>query len=158
MHRIFLSLVCLTFFCAILTAGDAALDRATLRGVAAVNVVIDQLDPKLEQAGLTKEVLRSRIADKLRLANIMVDTNSNVFVGLRVDGMIPKRGSDALCFALGFYQPVILSRDAKIRTATLTWDVRSMLVVAPKPMVQSALNTIEQLTDQFVSAYRSVNQ
>jgi hypothetical protein len=157
MHRIILFLGFLSFFCAILTAGDAALDRATLRGVSGINVVIDQLDPQLEQAGLTKEVLRNRIVDKLRIANIMVDTNSNVFLGLRVDGMLPKKGPDALCFALGFYQPVILSRDAKIRTATLTWDVRTVLMVAPKPMVQSALNTIEQLTDQFVSAYRSVN-
>ena len=51
-----------------------------------------------------------------------------------------------------------LSRDQKIRTATETWDVRTMLLVPPKGIVpQAAEDAVDQITDQFVTAFRSVN-
>ena len=35
--------------------------------------------------------------------------------------------------------------------------VSTMLVVAPRPMVDATLNTAEQLADQFINAYQSAN-
>lgn len=159
MHRTILLLTLLAVFGTGLSAGDAALDRATLRGLKAFNIVIDPLDPQLQSAGLSADVLRSRIDTRLRHAGIALDTNAIEFVGLRIDSMLsPKKGPDSLFFSLAFYQPVLLSRDQKVRTATQTWDVHMMLVVPPKTMVQSALETVDQIVDQFVAAYRSVNQ
>ena len=152
--------VLLTLFLAapaVLPGGDATLDRATLRGVKTVNVVIDRLSPELETRGVTQKALRSRIEERLRSAGIAVDPKAVEFVGLRIDSMFSRKGPYSLCFSMSFYQPVVLARDAKIRTATQTWDVNTMLVVQPKPLVQSSLNTADQLTDQFVTAYRSVN-
>lgn len=159
MHRTLLLVFLLAVFGAGLSAGDATLDRATLRGLKAFNIVIDPLDPQLEKAGLSADALRSRIDTRLRHAGIALDTNAIEFVGLRVDSMLlAKKGPDGLCFSLGFYQPVLLSRDQKIRTATLTWDVHMMLMVPPRGMVQSALDAVDQIADKFVAAYRSVNQ
>jgi hypothetical protein len=159
MHRTLLLVVLPAVFHTGLNAGDAALDRATLRGLKAFNIVVDPLDPQLEKAGLSADALRSRLDTRLRHAGIALDTNAIEFVGLRIDSMLlPKKGPDSLCLSLAFYQPVILSRDQKIRTATQTWDVRMMQVVAPKSMVQSALDTVDQIADKFVAAYRSVNQ
>jgi hypothetical protein len=158
MHRTILLVALLAVFCAGLGAGDATLDRATLRGLKAFNIVIDPLDPQLEKAGLSADTLRSRLDTRLRHAGIPLDNNAIEFVGLRIDSMLlPKKGPDALCFSLAFYQPVALSRDQKIRTATQTWDVHKMLVIPPKSLVDSALDTLDQIADQFVAAYHSVN-
>jgi len=158
MYRTILLVALAAVFGAGLQAGDATLDRATLRGLKAFNIVVDPLDPQLEKAGLSADMLRSRLDTRLRHAGIALDTNAIEFVGLRVDSMLlPKKGPDALCFSLAFYQPVVLSRDAKIRTATQTWDIRTMVLAAPKSMVQSALDTIDQIADQFVAAYHSAN-
>jgi len=158
MHRTILLLALLTVFCGGLSAGDGNLDRATLRGLKALNIVIDPLDQQLEKAGLSADTLKARIDTRLRHAGIPIDNNAIQFVGLRIDSaMLPKKGPYGLCFLLAFYQPVILSRDQKIRTATQTWDVHTMLVVMPKSMVDAALDTVDQITDQFVTAYRSVN-
>ena len=157
MHRTILLVALISVLGAGLRAGDATLDRATLRGLKAFNIVIDPLDPQLEKAGLSADSLRSRIDTRLRHAGIQLDNNAIEFVGLRIDSMFTKKGPNGLCFSLAFYQPVALARDQKIRTATQTWDVHSMLLVPPKMMVQAAQDAVDQLADQFVNAYRSVN-
>ena len=157
MYRTFLFVATIVLFRTGLTAGDASLDRATLRGLKAFNIVIDPLDPQLEKAGLSADGIRSRIDTRLRHAGIALDNNAIEFVGLHIDSMFSKKGPNGLCFSLGFYQPVVLARDAKIRTATETWDVRSMVLVPPKSMVQTAQDAVDQLADQFVTAFRSVN-
>jgi len=158
MHRTILLVASLTILATGLGAGDATLDRATLRGLKAFNIVIDPLDPQLEHAGLSADALRSRIDTRLRHAGIALDNNAIEFVGLRVDSMFTKKGPNALCFSLAFYQPVALARDAKIRTATETWDIHTMLLVPPKSMVDAAQDAIDQLADKFIAAYHSVNQ
>jgi len=140
-----------------LWAGDSALDRGTLRGVRAINVVIDPLGTQLEGNGLSRDMLRARIEARLQQAGIAVDPKAVEFLGLRVDSVLARKGPQGLCLSLGFYQRVVLARDQSIRTATQTWDVSTMLLVAPKPMMEAALNTAEQLADQFVIAYQSAN-
>jgi hypothetical protein len=153
MHRWAFVLMALS----LLRGGDGPLDRATLRGVKAMNVVIDRLDPDLEKNGLTQDALRSRVEERLRKAGLLIDPKALEFVGLRVSSFLAKRGPDSLSFSLAFYQPVVLVRDQKVRTASQTWEVETILMVAPKPMVQSALQTVDQLADQFVSAYQAAN-
>jgi len=157
MHRTIRLIVCAASFGVLLNAGDAALDRATLRGLKAFNIVIDPLDPQLEKAGLSADALRSRIDTRLRHAGVPLDNNAIEFVGLRIDAMLLKKGPASLCFSLAFYQPVALARDPKIRTATQTWDVHRMQVVPLKSMVQAAQDAVDDVTDLFVAAYRSVN-
>jgi hypothetical protein len=140
-----------------LRAGDAPLDRATLRGVKALNVIVDPLPAELKETGVSQQMLRSRISERLRQAGITVDSEATEFLGLRLDATPIRKGPYSLCFALGFYQRVLLARDQTIKTATQTWDVNTMLVVAPKPLADAALHTAEQLTDQFINAYHFVN-
>ena len=157
MHRTPLLFALLAFLGASLSAGDGSLDRATLRGLKAFNIVVDPLDPQLEKAGLSADAIRTRIDTRLRHAGIALDSNAIEFVGLHIDAAFIKKGPDTLSFLLGFYQPVALSRDPKIRTATQTWDVHAMILVPPKSLEDSAQDAIDKLTDQFVNAFRSVN-
>lgn len=138
-------------------AGDAALDRATLRGITAVNVVVDKLDPQLQTAGITAEAVRARIEDKLRAAGIVVDSSRPEFLAVRMIGVRENRGPFALAVTEGLYQQVTLGRDPKTRTATQTWEVQTILMAQPKQLYRAAMDSIDELTNGFVAAYRSVN-
>src|ERR1700694_766997 len=109
-------------------AGDAVLDRATLRGVKAVNVVIDPVAPEIEKEGATTNGLRTRLEERLRDAGVQVDPASNEFVALRLTSVrgargpcvMPARTPFAIAVTIGLSQPVTLVRDPKVKTATQT--------------------------------------
>src|SRR5258708_6343024 len=111
-------------------AGDAVLDRATLRGLMAVNVVIDPVAPEIEREGATANGLRTRLEERLRDGGIQIDTASNEFVALRLTSVRAARsragfsqGPFAIAVTVGLYQPVMLARDHNVKTATQTWEV-----------------------------------
>jgi hypothetical protein len=139
-------------------AGDAALDRATLKGLTAVNVVVDKIDAQLEGAGVTAEAVRSRLEDRLRAADINVDASKPEFVAIRMTGVRANRGPFAVAVTIGAYQPVTLVRDRNVRTATQTWEVETVLLAEPKQLYRAAMDTIDELTTGFVNAYRSANK
>jgi hypothetical protein len=139
-------------------AGDSTLDRATLRGLKAVNIVIDRLDPVLEDAGLTPSVLESRVGARLEKAGITVDRTAVEFLGLRIMQVRGKHGPLSLCLGLGLYQPVVLVRDKDIKTATQTWEVDTVLMAAPKSLRDAALSSVDELADGFAAAWHSVNE
>lgn len=138
-------------------AGDSALDRATLHGLKAINIIVDPLDPEVERDGLSATALRIRIEDRLRKADIPIDTNAREFLGLHVTAVHAKRMPVGMCLALALYQPVVLSRDNKIRTATGTWNVETVMMSGEKVLQGSANSSLEELVDEFIRAYRSVN-
>jgi hypothetical protein len=138
-------------------AGDAALDRATLRGVTAVHVVMDPVAPELERAGATANVLRSRLEERLRRAGVSIDPASTAFVALRLTSVRASRGPFAIAADIGLYQPVILSRDRNLRTATQTWEVETVILAEPKQVEEACTDSVDDLAGRFVTAYRSVN-
>jgi hypothetical protein len=138
-------------------AGDTTLDRATLRGLTAVNIVVDKLDPQLQGAGVTADSIRARLEDRLRAANIPIDPKRPEFVAIRLTGVRANRGPFAVAVTLGAYQPVVLGRDSKTRTATQTWEVETVLLAEPKQLYRATMDSIDELANGFVAAYRSVN-
>lgn len=138
-------------------AGDAPLDRATLRGLGSVGVVVDPLDPDLIKEGLTQDLLQKRIEGRLRDAGIVIGQSAPEFVGLRVLQVRAQRGPYALCLSVGVYQPVLLVRNKDVRTATETWAVDTVLMADPKVVSRETLNSVDELADRLVAAYRSAN-
>jgi hypothetical protein len=138
-------------------AGDAPLDRATLRGLGSVGVIIDPIDPDLVKEGLTQDLLQKRIEGRLRDAGIGVDPSAPEFVGLRVMQVRAQRGPYALCLSVGLYQPVLLVRNKDVKTSTETWAVETVLMADPKVVSREALNSADELADRLVAAYRSAN-
>lgn len=138
-------------------AGDAPLDRATLRGLKAVSVVMDRLDPELQKGGLTQVDLQSRLESRLKDAHIPIQESAAEFVALRVTAVRGGRGPYALSVTIGLYQPVLLSRDKTMRTATATWEVETILMADPKILRQASLETIDELAGRFAAAWRSAN-
>lgn len=138
-------------------AGDGPLDRATLRGLQAVGVVVDRLAPELEQAGLTQDALRSAVEARLQSAGIRVDPKAVEFLGVRLAAIRPRRAPYTLCIDLGLYQPVLLARDRDTRTATQTWEVDTILVAQPKLLFRESTKAAGGLADRFVKAWLSAN-
>ncbi len=145
-------------------AGDAPLDRATLRGLSAVNVVIDQVDPALQKEEITQGALQARVAERLRAAGIKVDEKAPDFIGLRVmhvrEGgwnLYPLSRPYALSLNLGAYQQVVLVRDAKVKTSTQTWEVETVLAAGAKAVYRACMNSVDELVDRFAAAWREAN-
>jgi hypothetical protein len=142
---------------AVFAAGDATLDRATLRGLKAVNVVIEPFHPELERQGLNAEQVQMQIETRLQDGGIAIDNSAREFLALRVLPARQKNGPYGIAVAVGLYQPVQLARDVKIKTATDTWGVESVSVVQPKLLSSSATRVIAKLVDAFIAAYWAVN-
>jgi len=138
-------------------AGDAALDRATLRGLKGVGVVIDTIDPELQKLGITRDTVLARLLARLQGDRIAIDPGALEFVGLRITGVHGSRGPFALSFTLSLYQPVLLSRDHDLRTSTQTWEVESVVMAEPKVLAAACGETADDLVDRFAAAFHSVN-
>jgi len=156
-----LSLALLVLSPATQGAGDTSLDRVTLRGLKALGVIVDPLDPQLDQEGLTAAGLARQLEARLRDGGITVDQSAVEFLGVHVLAARNKKGPFSqpygLCLRIGLYQPVTLNRDKEIKTATQTWEAETVLVAPPKALAQASAAELDQLADRFVSAWKSVN-
>jgi hypothetical protein len=143
-------------------AGDARLDRATLKGLIAVNVVIDPVADELQKEGATSSALLSRLEERLGRGGVKVDESSPEFVALRLTsvhtarGPLPGRIQFAVAATIGLYQPVLLVRDRNIRTATQTWEVETISLADTKQLYRACMDSVDELADRFISAWRSV--
>ena len=134
------------------------MDRATLRGLKAVKAVIDFSDGAvMQQSGLTVGKLASQIEQRLEKEGVPVDSGAHEFVGLRVTFAHARKTDYALGLTLGLYQNVSLVRDPTMKTMAETWSGDSILLVPPRMLGEALSNTVDQLVDQFIAAYRSAN-
>jgi hypothetical protein len=146
-------------------AGDSAMDRATLRGLKAVKVIVDPPSPEIERQGVDREQLRGSIERKLRDDGIKVDDNAIEFVGLSIASVAPgrrstlsiKKGPVSLTVGLGVYQIVTLNRDPTTKTVAETWGDQRIMSAVPKGLEQELSGAVDDLVEQFVKAYRTVN-
>ena len=138
-------------------AGDGTLDRATLQGIKSIAVVIDRVDPLLPKEGVTPEILQERLETKLRGAGITVDSAATEFVALQIAAVRAGRGPYAVSYTIGLYQPVVLRRDATVKTVTKTWEVETILMSDSKSLIHASMESVDDLAGRFVTAYRSVN-
>ena len=138
-------------------ASDALLDRATLRGALAFNVVIDPVAPELEKEGATADAIRTRLEYRLREDGIKIDTSARQFVALRLTSVKAARGPFAIAMTIGLYQPVTLVRDPKLKTTTQTWEVETVVLAEPKQAYRACMDSADELAKRFVTAYRAAN-
>jgi hypothetical protein len=143
--------------CATDGAGDTAVDRATLRGLKAVQVVIDPIHPELEKEGITRDALTTRIEQRLKSAGVPLNGEALEFLALKIVPARERRGPYCVSITLGVYQPVVLVRDSKVRTATDTWQVATLWVLQPKALYESTMSAVDELAGRFVEVYQAEN-
>jgi hypothetical protein len=139
-------------------AGDAAIDRATIKGLKAVGVVIDVIDPDVEKFGVTRDLVLTRLLTRLAKDRIKVDPGAAEFLGLHITAVRSGHGPFALSMSLGLYQPVLLSRNHEMRTSTETWEVESVLLADPKILIAACGESADDLIDRFGTAFHATNR
>ena len=133
------------------------MDRATMRGLKAVKVVVDAATPEMERIGLSQEHLRTDIEEKLRGAGINVNNDAQEFLGLGISTSPARKGPQPLSMDLALYQVVQLNRNKTTRTVAPTWSLQRVLLLPARQMGRIVPDAMDDLVSQFIQAYREVN-
>ena len=138
-------------------AGDTPRDRATLKGISAIQVGIEKIQPDAERDGLSRSQIQAGVESRLKQSGIKLDTSSpyllHVVVSTVRDLESPTYGFNV---AVAFHQGVSLPRHPKNLYLATTWSVSRVgtVGVARLPDVQSLV--IDQV-DKFITAYLEQN-
>jgi hypothetical protein len=146
----------------IASASDDKTDRATLKGIKSVCVIVEVSD-QASKSGVDKKALQGEIESRLHEAGIPTDPNATtcLFLDARSLQAIGAKGKPlplfAVDFRLEFVQTVTLTRDAGAKTFAPTWSSANMAMVPAEDVRSTALEIAAALVDRFIAAYRSVN-
>jgi hypothetical protein len=162
-RKVYAGLALLPLLAAPCAAGDSSMDRSTLRGLKAVKVVVDSPSHEVEREGVDRDHLRSTIEQKLRDAGITIDNDAVEFVGLTISSAraphkpLISKAAVSLVVGIGLYQIVLLNRDKTTKTVTETWGDERVAPAASKGIERTVSEAVDDLVNEFVNAYRSVN-
>jgi Cdc6-like AAA superfamily ATPase len=141
-------------------------NRATLRGLKGVGVLIEKLPPEVEQEGLRRDQLQMEVESKLRTAGIKVltreeafNTPGEPFLYININVNIAKTESDIYPYSIDllFIQKVSLLRDPKLTSYAITWSTGGVGSIA-KQIVSQLRQNVEAMVDVFIKAYLAENQ
>ena len=147
------------------SAIDSKSNRATLRGLEGVAVLVEQFSPEVEKEGLVKNRLQTELELKLRMAGIKVLTKEEclktpgepyLYVNINVN--IAKTESDIYPYSIDILliQKVSLVRDPNQATYAVTWSTGGVGSIG-KPILSQLQNSVEEILDVFVKAFLSEN-
>ena len=107
----------------------------------------------MEQLGLTKELLRTDVEIKLRIAGIKVSDESAPFLYVNVNIAYVGNEIYFLTINIEFHQPVYLRRNS-FATFGSTWSSEGF---GPAHQSDGVRKKLEDYMDIFINAYLSVN-
>jgi hypothetical protein len=137
---------------------DTPMDRATLKGITEVQVLVETIDPEVERHGLTQSQLQTDLELRLKQSGIKVVSASpaSLYVDIQIMRVmvLPLY---AYSLEVAFQQPVRLDRDLKIsHVSAPTWSLSGSGVIMRQRVRELRSRVIEQV-DQFINAYREQN-
>jgi hypothetical protein len=140
-------------------------NRATLRGLSGVGVLIEQLAPEIEREGLIKNQLQIEVELKLKMAGIKVLTREEClktpgepYLYVNVNVNIAKTESDIYPYSIDvlLMQKVSLLRDPKQTTYAVTWSTGGVGSIE-KSILSQLRTSVEEMVDLFIKTYLSEN-
>ena len=144
---------------------DSKSNRATLRGLEGVAVLVEQLSPEVEKEGLVKNRLQTEAELKLRMAGIKVLTKEEClkmpgepYLYININVNIARTESDIYPYSIDvlLIQKVSLVRDPQQTTYAVTWSTGGVGSIR-KPILSQLQNSVEDMLDVFVKAFLSEN-
>jgi hypothetical protein len=144
---------------------DSDINRETLRGLKGMRVLVEDLAPEVEKAGLTKNQLQADIEDRLRKAGIKTLTQDECFATpgepyLYVNISLNFRKGDPNIYSfsidIGVIQNVTLDRNPKQKTYAATWSTGGVGSIE-KELLSRLKGSVDDLLDLFIKAYLAVN-
>ena len=147
-----------------LARADGKFERATLRGLKGVQVVVEELRPEIERAGLKKQQLQTDVELRLRKAGIRVltrkerlKTPGTPLLYLNVNALTAV-DNKAVVFGISveLNQEVRLVRDPKIIVDATTWSTDSV-GIADVNNIRDIRRRVGDRVDVFINAYLAMN-
>lgn len=155
---IFLFLVCLALPNQIFPQSDP--EQESLKGFDTLKVVVEHLEPDLEQAGLTRDQIQTDVEIKLRRAGFIVKGKNEVFfpyIYLYIQlTSFEKNSGFAFNIAISLKQEVSLSRNKSVSLLSATWDT-NITGYLPKSDVGKLREAILAQVDLFINDYLKAN-
>jgi len=137
---------------------DSAAQRATLKGVAIVEVVVEAMDPVAEGDGLTRSQLQTDVELRLRQAAIAVGPTLTGHLYVNVDTEKSDHGQMyAYNVSVQYIQQVVLARDPKAPIFAATWETGGVGMIAASRL-REVRQDVANYVDQFVKAYLEQNR
>ena len=138
-------------------ADDTPEERATLKGIKAVKVVVRDLHPDAEADGLTAGQLRTDVELRLRKAGITVSASAKASINVTVNTSGRESGWYFFVMEVSLTQPVALVRDRKRIILAATWRVGNFGDVAAQDLARFVRETVAGQINMFIRAYREQN-
>ena len=140
-------------------------NRATLRGLKGVGVLVEKLPLEVEQEGLKRDQLQMEVESKLRTAGIKVltkeealNTPGEPYLYININVNIAKTEADIYPYSIDLLliQKVSLLRDPKLTSYAITWSTGGVGSIG-KPILSQLRESVEAMVDVFVNAYLMEN-
>lgn len=144
---------------------DGKSNRATLRGLKGVGVLVEHLLPEIEKEGLNRDQLQTSVESKLRKAGIKVLTKEESFIApgephlyVNINVNIAKTESDIYPYSIDLLliQRVSLLRDPKLTSYAITWSTGGVGSIG-KTVVRELGESVEAMVDVFIKTYLAEN-
>ena len=137
--------------------GDGAIQRSSLRGIKAVEVIVEcaATDATGE---LRTSTLQTEVELRLRLAGLEVKAGRDSHLRICVQSLQLQTTDHCIYLVkVELNQAASLTRDSTIFLPMRTWHTELIGVVETKKLNQAIQDAVGDLMDQFVNAYLSVN-
>jgi hypothetical protein len=148
-----------------LYALNSEINRATIKGLRGVRVLVEDLAPEIEREGLVKDRIQKSLEERLRAAGIRVLTQEEAvkapgepYLYVNVNITFAK-GEEEICsysIDVALIQNVTLVRFPKQTSYAVTWSTGGVGLIGKKSLGE--LNgSVEEIVDVFIKAFFSVN-
>ena len=166
MEKVF-RLVCVGIVGLLLSSGragaqDIEYSRATLRGLAGVRVLVENIDQDAQADGLTQQQLQTAVELQLRKEGIpvlsMTQMPGTPYLYVTVTAHKDQRRSFYhYCFRVELHQEVLLARAPDIRAFATTWSLGGIAGIGSEALSGAVRANILNYVEQFIHAYLSEN-
>ena len=143
---------------AALCANDSPDERASLKGLGTISLVVEDPGTAAQKYGLTATGLQNEIQQRLQRAGIAVRQEADPYLYVQVSVVDPG-GSLPLAYSIQvtMMQEVALPRGLNAHFQAPTWWQNSVGMAGADRVGQSVSARVQQFVDQFIRAYQSVN-
>lgn len=145
---------------AVASANDSQAERASLRGLTDLTVVVEDLSAAAQKTGLKALDLQGDAQQRLRRAGITLKADADAYLYVQITVADPG-GTLPLAYVINvsLMQDVTIPRDLQLRTPLQcpTWWVNSLGMASADRVRSAVSDRVHEFVDQFINAFVSVN-
>ncbi len=136
-------------------AGDI-FEQASLQGLRAVQVVVENLAPDIAKDGLDRERIKAAAEQQLQQAHIIVETQAENALYIHLGTVKNEAGLYSYSLSLQLLQLVLLFRDPGLVTWGTTWSLEQVGSIAPAKLGEID-SLIARGVNAFIEDYQTAN-